>query len=182
MDQVLVVLLRKAKHTMLLEDRNLFVEACFRKLFPQLQRFAFRWQKGLADDLILDVFVKILTADLKLLPDNNDKALIQYVFKIAYYECVNSFYASGKSQKAIGGMKRTESSNPYEFLDVQMDSEHFIGQLPPREEAAFRLYLEGFSYKEITKKLQAEGAAAKHLIYRAKGHLRSLMLRERAYV
>lgn len=67
----------------------------------------------------------------------------------------------------------TSTDNP--MVNIDLDIQSLLNQLPPKQGEAFGLFLEGYSHEEIAEKLECSEGASRTLLYNARKKLRKLL-------
>jgi len=147
---------------------------------PKLQRFAKRLtpDRDKAPDLVQDTFLKALTSKNKYIDFTNFSA---WVFTIMKNTFINNYRRYVKENTLIDstqdlyyinlpndkGFISPESNYAVEEIEVTIESLNDEFKVP------FRMYLEGFKYKEIAEKLDLKIGTVKSRIFLSRQKLRT---------
>jgi RNA polymerase sigma-70 factor, ECF subfamily len=151
-------------------------------LQENLMRFAFRLttNKEDAQDLVQDTFLKALNYHNRFASDSNLKA---WTFTIMKNSFINNYHASVKRNTFSDQTKEGYNLN-YEYTSGSLypDSEFIFKELENSMETLhddlkipFKMYHEGFKYKEIAETLDVKLGTVKSRIYFARKRLKEYL-------
>lgn len=165
----------------------------FRILFTRYSKkivtFCYRFcgEKGLAEDLAQEVFIRVYKAAPRYRPEANFST---WLFRIATNVCLNETrkYQYRMVREGIETvesgfynpeMKDTGRSNPHDLLEKKDDRlvlQQAIQSLPDKQKTALLLKVcNDFSYKDIGKQMKQSESAVKSLIHRARQALTKIL-------
>jgi RNA polymerase sigma-70 factor (ECF subfamily) len=160
-------------------------EDAFRELFRRYHRRLYHYAWGMlrsaadAEDVIQETFVRLFKHAHKF---DTQRRFSTWFYTIAANQCRNRLRKRGRRQALSLDAERApdppDSERPgplevYERQDVREQVDAAIEELPPLYREALHLrYLEGLSYKEVARVVEASVSAVETRIFRGKEMLR----------
>ena len=157
--------------------RNVFFQACYDKLAKKIFITAYGFFPYQADDVVADIFVKIIQVDLERFPVEDEGYLENYILRIAYHHCVDQYHRD--KNKAVSSLHTTEGylmiapCMTHQQSMVDMDLNFMLDALTPGQSRVLKLWYQGFPYQDIADQLGLTLEAVKNRIYRARKLLKS---------
>ncbi len=143
----------------------------------QLMAFAFSLTKNDndAEDLLQDTVFLALKNQEKFSAGTNFVAWVKTIMRNTF---INNYRKQKRFKnilsKGVGGYffsKKSSENTTESDINIQ-DIEHLIDDIDERFSVPFRLYHQGYSYEEITKKLKLPMGTVKSRIFFARKHLK----------
>jgi RNA polymerase sigma-70 factor, ECF subfamily len=154
-------------------------ERLYRAHLPRIYGLARRMAgPEAADELVQDVFVR---AWQKLGTFRGDASLATWLHRLAVNVIVERFRTLGTARNRFladgeTALERMPSDRPDARVDLRMDLQAAIGQLPPGARAVFVLHdVEGYRHTEIGDLLGVSAGTSKSQLHRARMTLRGLL-------
>jgi len=157
-------------------QRQLFELTC-----DGLKSVALRYvsDESASDDILQESYVRIFQK-LKSFSYINDAATHGWMRQITATEAIRYIKKSKRWREVESGVEQNQTT---ENLELFKDELYIILQsLPLKQRLVFNMFaIEGYSHKEIALQLGIETSSSRSLLTRARAHLQSKLLKEKAY-
>jgi len=150
------------------------IEEIYNKYADMIYRVSFSYLKNTADaeDIVSDVFVKLIKTNIKFKSAEHEKA---WVLRAAINLCKDNLKNRRRKCVDIDEHKNLQGENPFTHDDVLKS----IMELPSRYETAVYLYYyEGYKTKEISKIMKKPHSSVRVYLHEAKKILKEVLQNE----
>jgi RNA polymerase sigma-70 factor (family 1) len=165
----------------LIDDNKVAIDLLYKKYHKRIYAFAYSYLKTSDDslDVVHEVFIKLWEGRRGIRPDTN---LDAFVFTVARNTILSMFRKKASEEKYLHYLSSVfvqEDFNTQDFLDYTFLNEtinRLIESLPPKRKQIFICSRkDGFSNKEIAKKMNISEKTVEDHITKALAFLRSKM-------
>ena len=155
-----------------------FWEICADQLLSEIYLVAFSFfpDDSYAEDVVQDIFLKLMHIKLHRLPSNNEAHLRAYLLRVAINHCKDNFRIRKKHRKRF---KSTDliSNHPSLNSGREESGPGFSARklleenLTSEQQEVIILLMEKWSYQDIAEELNLSTASVKNRIFRARKRL-----------
>lgn len=145
------------------------------KYGDMVMRIAYTYLKNKADaeDIVQDVFVKIMTHPPAFKDENHQKA---WLFRVTKNQCLN---ALNKRKRNIYSLDKVTPPAAYDEYTAESAVLTAVQSLPEKYRiVVYMYYYEGYATEEIARLLAKNHATVRSLLRRARAQLKDLLKEE----
>ncbi len=132
------------------------------------------FDKENTDDIVQNSFLQFYKAINRF---DGERPILPYLYQIAKNE-LKMYYRSHKETVSLNELTAANISDDVNKNDNESDTWELVNTLPDTEKKALRWLYEGYTYKELSKRLQKPVNTVKTLVRRARIQLKKLKKNE----
>jgi RNA polymerase sigma factor (sigma-70 family) len=173
----LQAMLLVAKRSRKESDRKQLNKAIYLEYFEKAYTYAYYFNRNYAEDIVSEIFLKMMKTDVRYFPDFIDHRFEAYFF-IVCTNTAKTFYRLfiRKNADAAFSLPLHDSGiNPFEQSAAPaFEAEYYLSLLDDLQQQVFCLQVMGYTQNEIVKILKVKPSYVKNTLNRCRKKIRQL--------